>query len=149
MDLNVKEETAGGSPLWAAPEVLLGEKTTTATDMYAFAVILWELLQWREPWLGKSIIAVARMVVAGHRPPVPSELEHAGAQGSTSYVSIMTRAWDADKGKRPSFADVLRDLELVEEQVMADVGMEGADISDARVDGMDDGIYQSVQRAVV
>lgn len=33
----------GGTWNWCAPEVILGQKCTSATDMWSFGVILWEL----------------------------------------------------------------------------------------------------------
>lgn len=37
-------------PRWVAPEVIGGNQATTASDAYAFAMVLWELLMWKQPW---------------------------------------------------------------------------------------------------
>lgn len=35
---------------WIAPEVLAGSHYDRAADVYAFGVILWEILTWQVPW---------------------------------------------------------------------------------------------------
>lgn len=35
---------------WIAPEVLAGSHYDRAADVYAFGVILWEILTWEVPW---------------------------------------------------------------------------------------------------
>jgi serine/threonine protein kinase len=37
-------------PLFQAPEVLRGGRTTAASDVFAFGCVLWELLAWELPW---------------------------------------------------------------------------------------------------
>lgn len=37
-------------PRWLAPEVITGGVARSAADVYAFGVILWELVTWKEPW---------------------------------------------------------------------------------------------------
>lgn len=38
------------NPRWLAPEVLRGERATAASDTFALAILLWELLTWQLPW---------------------------------------------------------------------------------------------------
>ena len=41
---------AATNPRWLAPEILAGNPATFASDVYAFAIVLWELLTWELPW---------------------------------------------------------------------------------------------------
>ena len=51
-----------GTPHWMAPEILRGEKYTSAADVYSFGVILWEMLTLDIPFKGRSIAQITGMV---------------------------------------------------------------------------------------
>jgi serine/threonine protein kinase len=44
--------TVGGAsnPRWMAPELLSGAQGTPAADVFAFGVVMWEVLTWDIPW---------------------------------------------------------------------------------------------------
>jgi serine/threonine protein kinase len=44
-----------GTPHWMAPEILRGEKYSSAADVYSFGVILWEMMTLDIPYRGRSI----------------------------------------------------------------------------------------------
>ena len=40
--------------MWLAPEVLQGQRAGAESDVYAFGLVLFELLAWRLPWVRVS-----------------------------------------------------------------------------------------------
>lgn len=47
---SVASSIAATNPRWVAPEVLAGAPHTPSSDVYAFGIILWEILTWQIPW---------------------------------------------------------------------------------------------------
>ena len=101
---------------WMSPEALNYRKFTTASDAWAFGVVLWEILsQAKTPWRKHSTQEVTDRVTAGERLPSPRDCP--------SYVyEMMLECWNAAPAKRPSFPALQQRLEDMCEQVRAGVG---------------------------
>ena len=41
---------AAMNPRWLAPELMQGEQATLASGVFAFGVVLWEVMTWKLPW---------------------------------------------------------------------------------------------------
>lgn len=107
------------NPRWLAPEVLQGQPATLAVDVYAFGVVLWELLTWQVPWGAANPWAVVSAINAGGRPPIPSPQDLPGPQSGEwpqleRYVELMQRCWAQAPEERPTFDEVIAELRALD-----------------------------------
>jgi hypothetical protein len=108
--------SSGGGPMnprWLAPEIMGGAPFTTASDAFAFGVVMWELLCWDVPWMGMTdwqIVGAVRD--SGGRPPVPpvGKLPGGGFPGLQAYLNLMRRCWEQLPGNRPGFDVIAAEL---------------------------------------
>eukprot|EP00884_Botryococcus_braunii_P001870 jgi/Botrbrau1/11684/Bobra.0195s0015.1 len=102
------------SAAFLAPEVLLGRSTSKASDVYAFAVVMWELLTWQEPWRGMPAHQIKTSVL--HRSERPHfDLSAEDLLGGTfdhinDYMSLICACWADASGSRPSFEQIIPKL---------------------------------------
>lgn len=116
IDSKIESDKVYGILPYIAPEALMGNPYTTASDIYSFGIIMWEILY------GMPINAFYSEVFRSQlqmqimlneiRPPIfeewfdelrPPILENA----ETCYVSLMTQCWDSKPDKRPSAAKLV------------------------------------------
>jgi len=101
--------TAGcGTPQWMAPEILEARPYATAADVYAYGVVLSEILTGACPYeehanLGGVALAM-RVVRDGLRPSLP-------AGGDAALASLAVRCWARAPASRPRVDAVLAELE--------------------------------------
>jgi serine/threonine protein kinase len=91
----------GMSIRWAAPELLVPATAhqSKAADMYAYGVILWELLALQKPLKAFSGPELARQVLVGERDEIPSS-------ASPQMRDLVTQCWSMDQSRRLSAATV-------------------------------------------
>jgi len=92
-----------GTPYWMAPELLSHQSSNnTATDVYSFGVILYELYSRKDPYAGEIFTEVLKMVVDPvicKRPPVPTSCPQ-------QVRDMMNECLKHDPKQRPRFADL-------------------------------------------
>lgn len=101
----------GQNALWLSPENLRGDPSTAATDVFAFGVIMWEILTASIPWTSTSQLQVAMKVMNNERLLVPSASEVFGLEGQElpgydQYVDLLQQCWAQEKGSRPTFRNI-------------------------------------------
>ncbi|NWR63802.1 FAK2 kinase, partial [Bucorvus abyssinicus] len=99
---------------WMSPESINFRRFTTASDVWMFAVCMWEILSYgKQPffWLeNKDVIGVLER---GDRLPKPDPCPPV-------LYTLMTRCWDYDPSERPKFKDLvcsLSDIYLMEKEL--------------------------------
>ncbi|KAG2453178.1 hypothetical protein HYH02_002502 [Chlamydomonas schloesseri] len=97
-----------------APEVMLEGRISKAADVYAFGILLWELFCAGEPFAGINRAHLGHAITKeGRRPRFPPFAPR-------SYAELAARCWDADAAARPTFSEVLDDLERMREHLGGD-----------------------------
>ncbi|XP_032911109.1 protein-tyrosine kinase 2-beta isoform X3 [Catharus ustulatus] len=99
---------------WMSPESINFRRFTTASDVWMFAVCMWEILSYgKQPffWLeNKDVIGVLEK---GDRLPKPDLCPPV-------LYTLMTRCWDYDPAERPKFQELvcsLSDIYLMEKEL--------------------------------
>ncbi|XP_038249959.1 protein-tyrosine kinase 2-beta isoform X2 [Dermochelys coriacea] len=99
---------------WMSPESINFRRFTSASDVWMFAVCMWEILSYgKQPffWLeNKDVIAVLEK---GDRLPKPDLCP-------PTLYTLMTRCWDYDPNDRPKFKELvcsLSDIYLMEKDI--------------------------------
>ena len=82
---------------WMAPESHLNREFSTATDIWSFGVVMWEMFYPDElPYKGMKNIQVAANVCTGKRLPIPEPYPE-------NVARIMKACWQHEPSQRPSF----------------------------------------------
>ena len=110
---------AGTNPRWLAPELLSGEHATTYSDVFAFGVVLWELLTFELPWFKDNPWSVAHTVGNGGRLTIPNRWDLPGLDTNQfsrldDYLDLMQRCWAQNPYDRPGFSEIIQDLKGME-----------------------------------
>ncbi|HEY1549984.1 MAG TPA: serine/threonine-protein kinase, partial [Kofleriaceae bacterium] len=67
-------QTMFGTPAYMAPEVLLGDGSTEASDIYSLGIVLYECLGGRRPYEGRLLVEVMAQMIDGPPPPLDDKL---------------------------------------------------------------------------
>lgn len=110
------------NPRWLPPEVLSGGNFTMAADVFAFGVILWELTTWELPWGCANPWGIVGSVSRGERLSIPAASELPGSGSAEwpqlpQYTSLMQRCWAQDPAERPTFEEIMNELQLIDPSV--------------------------------
>ena len=91
-----------GTPAYMAPEQVTGEPLSAATDVYALASVLYELLSGHLPFAERRD-AIALMFQRVHEPPRP--LQTMAPNISAPIAAVVDRALQRDPANRPATAE--------------------------------------------
>ncbi|NP_001296646.1 ephrin type-A receptor 8-like precursor [Hydra vulgaris] len=107
--INIDEtyDTKGGKiPVrWTAPEAVQFKKFTSASDMWSYGVLLWEIMSYGErPYWEWGNYEVLERINSGYRLPPP--------MGCPKVIhNLMLNCWNKDRSKRPKFSSIVILLE--------------------------------------
>ena len=89
---------------WTSPEAVMYHKFSTASDVWSFGILLWEMWAYGAmPYKGWTNDNVMSQINKGYRMPAP--------KNCPSYIhSIMLDCWTDDYLERPAFSDIFQKL---------------------------------------
>ncbi|XP_048096905.1 ephrin type-A receptor 2 [Alosa alosa] len=99
--------TSGGKiPIrWTAPEAIAYRKFTSASDVWSFGIVMWEVMAFGErPYWDMSNHEVMKAINEAFRLPAPMDCPSAVYQ-------LMLQCWQQDRSKRPRFPDIVSILD--------------------------------------
>ncbi|XP_049796117.1 uncharacterized protein LOC126212752 [Schistocerca nitens] len=101
---------------WCAPECISYLRFTSASDVWAYGVTLWEIFSYGfQPWAALT----GHQILEAIDEPNFQRLEQPDCCPK-EYFNVMLKCWQHDPGKRPRFADLMELLpECKPEQVQA------------------------------
>ena len=97
---------AGTIP-WLSPEALIDGRMTEASDVYAAAMVLWEVASRRLPYAQEAnAVAVAARIGAGEQETIPDSTP-------TSVAAFIRSCWQKEPGRRPTADEALAQVEAI------------------------------------
>lgn len=106
--IQINLTTQIGTPLYMAPEIFSSSEYGPGVDVYAFAILAYEIITGKEPYADLrekiSSFALLKKIENGERPKffdnfVPDNMK-----------DLIEKCWDQDQEKRPSFSDIFKML---------------------------------------
>eukprot|EP00817_Percolomonadidae_sp_ATCC50343_P000258 CAMPEP_0117430990 /NCGR_PEP_ID=MMETSP0758-20121206/10551_1 /TAXON_ID=63605 /ORGANISM="Percolomonas cosmopolitus, Strain AE-1 (ATCC 50343)" /LENGTH=966 /DNA_ID=CAMNT_0005219605 /DNA_START=278 /DNA_END=3181 /DNA_ORIENTATION=+ len=106
-----------GTLQYMSPEVMDNAPYDTKSDVYSFAILMWEVLFERPAFSMKKdqpLFQLGISILKGARPPLPDTYE-------TSFhhelAQIVEYCWNRNEHKRPSFDEIIDSLNDVSERI--------------------------------
>ena len=105
-----------GTPIYSAPEVLQNNVFSKASDVYAFAFVVFEMMSSEKPFCeieNKNQI-FDEVVIKKNRPMSSKQIPQ-------SYVKLIERCWSDDPYERPTFEEIVFNLKMNSEFITKEV----------------------------
>uniref|UniRef100_A0A3B4CVI0 receptor protein-tyrosine kinase n=1 Tax=Pygocentrus nattereri TaxID=42514 RepID=A0A3B4CVI0_PYGNA len=99
--------TRGGKiPIrWTAPEAIAYRKFTSASDVWSYGIVMWEVMSYGErPYWDMSNQDVIKAIEEGYRLPPPMDCP-------VSLHQLMLDCWQKERAERPKFSQIVNMLD--------------------------------------
>jgi serine/threonine protein kinase len=96
-----------GTPSYLAPEVIEGEDYDFRIDVFAFGMTMYAVLAGEDPFPGLNRFKILKGIAKHRRPDFP-------ADAPSPLVNLAQRCWDGDRTRRPTFQEIIAELESPE-----------------------------------
>uniref|UniRef100_A0A3Q3RY29 receptor protein-tyrosine kinase n=1 Tax=Mastacembelus armatus TaxID=205130 RepID=A0A3Q3RY29_9TELE len=90
---------------WTAPEAIAYRKFTTASDVWSYGIVMWEVVSYGErPYWDMNNQDVIKAIEEGYRLPAPMDCP-------VVLHQLMLDCWERERAERPSFSQILNMLD--------------------------------------
>uniref|UniRef100_A0A669D501 receptor protein-tyrosine kinase n=1 Tax=Oreochromis niloticus TaxID=8128 RepID=A0A669D501_ORENI len=90
---------------WTAPEAIAYRKFTTASDVWSYGIVMWEVVSYGErPYWDMNNQDVIKAIEEGYRLPAPMDCP-------VVLHQLMLDCWERDRAERPTFSQILNMLD--------------------------------------
>nr|XP_061795277.1 ephrin type-A receptor 4-A-like [Nerophis lumbriciformis] len=90
---------------WTAPEAIAYRKFTTASDVWSYGIVMWEVISYGErPYWDMNNQDVIKAIDEGYRLPAPMDCP-------VVLHQLMLDCWERDRAERPTFSQILNMLD--------------------------------------
>ena len=103
---------------WLAPEIMAGGSGSPAADVYAYGVVMWEVLTLELPWSKANPWQIVSLVNSGGRLEIPALDRLPGPDTATfngldAYCQLLRHCWAQNEFDRPTFQEIIQKLRCV------------------------------------
>lgn len=107
----LQQQKGGKIPVrWTAPEAIAFRKFTSASDVWSYGVVLWEVMSYGErPYWNWSNQDVIKSIEKGYRLPAPMDCPEA-------LYQLMLDCWQKQRTHRPTFSSIVTTLDNLARQ---------------------------------
>lgn len=107
-----------GTPIYIAPEFWKYGKYSTSCDVYSFALVLYSIFTFEEPFANYNQYQFFTSVIQnGERPDLNSKIPD-------PFKKLIIKCWTENPSERPDFNYILKDLETNSEYIIDGVDKE-------------------------
>ncbi|XP_075877235.1 ephrin type-A receptor 4-A-like [Nelusetta ayraudi] len=90
---------------WTAPEAIAYRKFTTASDVWSYGIVMWEVVSYGErPYWDMNNQDVIKAIEEGYRLPAPMDCP-------VVLHQLMLDCWERERAERPTFGQILNMLD--------------------------------------
>uniref|UniRef100_A0A8P4GPB8 receptor protein-tyrosine kinase n=1 Tax=Dicentrarchus labrax TaxID=13489 RepID=A0A8P4GPB8_DICLA len=90
---------------WTAPEAIAYRKFTTASDVWSYGIVMWEVVSYGErPYWDMNNQDVIKAMEEGYRLPAPMDCP-------VVLHQLMLDCWERERAERPTFSQILNMLD--------------------------------------
>ena len=109
------QKCAKGTPIFIAPEVFMTNESTKESDVYAFGILVYEIVTNLIPYEGLRYEQLVIYVSKGNRPLFVNENDN------DPYQNLIRKCWSNDPKDRPTFNEIVEELKSNQNFITSDV----------------------------